>query len=310
MIAKYLLTKQMNKKSIAIIGGNSFLGQSIFQYFPKDIFDCSIYSRYQSEGIQWNLFDYPANYDFNCLLSYDTIIFCIAAGNQNTANNSFANIIDVNCSLPLQLMHFLHQNNYSGKFFSFGSYFEIGINDTSTYFTEDEVINSNYQAANSYSLSKRLLSKAIASAFFNINYYHFILPTIFGKGEPGQRLIPYLISCIRAETSAQLTSGMQFRQYLFVKDLANILELFINQPHSPGIYNVAGNKDAVQIIDLVKLLYKKANQIFEPKSLSEQRYDAGMQFLAIDNTKFNMATNNNVVFTALEDALEDYYENN
>lgn len=300
----------MDKKTVAIIGGNSFLGQSILQYFPKDIFDCNIYSRHMSESIQFNLFDYPVNYDFNCMLNYDTIIFCIAAGNQNTASNSFANMIDVNCSLPLQLMHFLHLNNYSGKFFSFGSYFEIGVNDVATYFNETDVINSNNQVANDYSLSKRLLTKALSSAFFNVNYYHFILPTIFGKGEPKQRLIPYLISCIHENKSPQLTSGLQFRQYLFVNDLVSILKLFITESYPTGIFNVCGNKDAVQIIDLVKLIYEKANKVFVPESLSEQRYDVGMRFLAIDNSKLNIATNNNVAFTALGDALEDYYENN
>lgn len=278
--------------NVAIIGSNSFLAQYIIRELVANNIKPSLYGKHPSEEflslkfILFNLPEHPINYPD--LLNSDVVIYTAGAGIQANLNETADVIYELNSFIPIRLANVLSQNNYKGKLFTFGSYFEIGNEPNKKYYLEDEILTSLNKMPNDYGTSKRLLSRFLSSSTQMPDYYHLFLPNIYGKGENPQRLIPYLINALKNKEEIKLTSGKQLRQYIHAEDIAKTVLDIIKENYPKGFYNLCFN-EAIQIKELVNKIFDLCGQTEKLNGLrlfgSKERSDASMPYLLLNNTK-------------------------
>jgi nucleoside-diphosphate-sugar epimerase len=272
------------RNKVAIIGSDSFLSRYVIENLSPDhqIVGYSRNNHYQlTEHVP---FDFPnQNIAFEKLLEFDSIIYCAGSGIQAGRGEDF--VYELNTYLPLNLALFLEKHHYEGKYITFGSYAEIGNNKLEKAFNESELVSSDLSVPNNYCVSKRLLSRFFDSASLKINFYHLILPTIYGLGENPSRLLPYLIKSLTIKQKPKLTGGYQTRQYIHAKDVAVLLRnILYSETMDKGIYNVPSYETRL-VKDIITSVYAAlhADESLTPDSL--QRYDESMRYLELDSTK-------------------------
>jgi len=214
-------------------------------------------------------------------------------------------VYEINAFLPISIITYLSDNDFTGKWMSFGSYFEIGNNNSGVSFTEEEVVASGLAVPNHYCSSKRLLTKFISNKLFSIKAYHFILPTIYGSAENPSRLVPYIIQALKVNQSIQLSAGTQVRQYLHCKDVASLISLVATEEYPAGIYNVT--KDVpVQIADLVRAVFLHFDKDASPFLGTITTRDETMRYLALDNAKITRLIPDWKPRVSLEEGIKEY----
>jgi nucleoside-diphosphate-sugar epimerase len=270
----------------AIIGSNSFLARYIITDLENGNHTVTLFSREKTNDKHLFVpFAYPtAVPEYSVFLDYDLIIFAAAGGVQSSKKYSSDEIYALNAFLPISLSNFLDENNFKGKFISFGSYFEIGAQDELKPFTEMEVALSNFDVPNHYCLSKRLLTRFVNDSLSKINHYHIILPSIYGKNENENRLIPYLISSLENQKNLELTAGTQIRQFLHAKDVSEFVLMLCNQSIEKGVYNLASDHYN-WVKDVVETVFNHFGKDFSDVLGKIQRSDESMQVLLLDNSK-------------------------
>lgn len=275
---------------IAIIGSNSFLAKNLALKI-SDGNDLYLYGRHEDKKdyfmhkTKYIEFYHPITpLDLSELLIFDYIIYTASVGVQASNRPSNLLLYQVNLFIPIEIATFLSDNKYKGKFMTFGSYFEIGANDSIKQFNEIEVIRSTGRIFDSYCDSKRLLSNFYMNKQFNISWYHLILPSIYGPNENGKRLIPYVIDSIKSNSDPQLSSGEQIRQYLFITDLVDLINQIIMTDVPADVYNVSCCEEFIKIKDLVSLIYKiMGKKQFKHSQILTR--DQGMAFLGLNAEK-------------------------
>ncbi|WP_353721886.1 NAD(P)-dependent oxidoreductase [Dyadobacter sp. 676] len=272
----------MHRKT-AVIGSESFLARYVVAKLQSSHSVCG-YSRSNHSGIPVHVpFDYPSvKLDFPALLDFDNIVYCAGSGIQANKSDDF--VFELNTYLPIELANFLKKNGFQGKLVTFGSYAEIGNNSEEKHFTEQEIVASLLSSPNDYGISKRLLTRFFQSARLDFGFYHLILPTIYGPGENPKRLLPYLVHSIARGETPVLTSGNQTRQYVHVRDVADLISLFLDSDAPSGIYNVPC-VETMLVKDIVSLVYETMNATRPREEERLKRYDESMKFLALDPTK-------------------------
>ena len=274
---------------ISILGTNGFLSNAIGKYANEQGWQLDMYGLETPISIRYNNF-YPINMkdrelDCESMLDSDMIIYAIGAGIQYNLNEGANLIYALNVTAPVSICTKLKALGYKGTFVSFGSYFEIGETDIKHPATECEVINSEAIAPTDYIVSKRMLTRFVTSYKHDFAHWHFILPTIFGPGENPKRLIPYTVNAIRNQEELHFTSGEQVRQYLYVEDVARVLEAAYIKSLPSGIYNIAGSK-TLSVKELVIAIHDAFNRPIPEGCFGDvQRFDTSMVCLALDGTK-------------------------
>lgn len=272
---------------VAIVGANSFLASYIINKIKSD-FDLMLYGQFQIDSFNFKSFIFPdKKIDFEELLDFDVIIYTAGAGIQNDLKESKSNIYTLNTFYPIELVNFLREKSYKGKFISFGSYFEIGDEPLLKYYDESDIMLANNPVPNDYCISKRLLTKYLSSVYDSFKYYHFIISNLYGPGENKNRLIPYLINSLKNDREIKLTSGHQVRQYIHAKDVAQVVHNFINNNFKPGLYNITV-ETPIKVKDLVKTVFKvmeKENLLKEEMFGKSIRTDVKMPYLLLTTDK-------------------------
>lgn len=270
----------------AIIGSSSFLASYLIADLEKENHSLTLFSREKiNDNHLFLSFAYPNNIpDYAVFLDYDIIIFAAAGGVQSSKKYSLDEIYALNAFVPISLSNFLDENNFKGKFISFGSYFEIGAQDELKPFTETEVSLSNFDVPNHYCLSKRLLTRFVNDSLSKISHYHIILPSIYGKNENENRLIPYLIQSLENKKKLELTAGTQIRQFLHAKDVSQFILMICNQSIEKGVYNLASDHYN-WVKDVVETVFNHFGKDFSDVLGKIQRQDESMQILLLDDSK-------------------------
>lgn len=274
---------------VAILGTNGFLSNSMAQYCCQHNFETEMYGIEKPNGTKYtryyNIDIFKDTLNYSNLIDNDIIIYAIGAGIQSNLKESFKLIYDLNLNVPITICENLKKLEYKGLFVTFGSYFEIGENKVSKKFTEDMLLFSLGMVPNSYSISKRLLSRYISSFKGPFKNYHFILPTIYGEKESPHRLIPYTIYNLKNNLSPSFTSGNQVRQYIYIDDLPQIIFKSFETNLESGIYNVEGT-ETLTVKDVVLTLYSKFDLKLSEEAFSKvDRVDTGMLDLQLDGRK-------------------------
>lgn len=277
---------------IAIIGGNSFLGKQLFlrlvganKQASFHIFGSSIEAKWiENDSITFHQYVFPnAALDYRLLSTFDAIYFCSATGVQSNMVVTEEMIYGLNTFEPIKVAIELEKNNFKGRFITFGSYFEIGSNTIEKNFSENEVVFAQGNVPNHYCNSKRMLSRYVSGNLHKINWFHFVLPTIYGPTENPMRLIPYLINSILNNEPIKVTSGTQLRQYIHIDDVVDLIVKILNEDSKGSIYNVAP-LESISIKELIETIFDTMNYNADNVSIIN-RVDENMKFLALDTTK-------------------------
>ena len=173
------------------------------------------------------------------------------------------------------------------------------------FFTEEDVLTSLCTAPNDYTVSKRMLSKFVASYKHDFTHWHFYIPTIYGEGENPKRLIPYTIYAIRNGEKLQFTAGNQTRQYIHVSEVPRMIDLAVEKNLPSGLYNIEG-KETVTVKEIVTVIHHAMGKEVPADCFgAAQRADVGMKYLALDGKRLREAIGF-VASVEIKDIIEKY----
>ena len=299
----------MENKKIAIIGTNSFLGNTLSQSLILSGFQVLAFGKSDTGNATFFYeFNYPNKViDYSYLDDCDSIIYCAAAGVQSNKEYSLSNIYWINTFLPIEIVNYLSSIDYKGNMITFGTYFEIGNNSDNRSYSEEEVLYSSKAIPNHYCNSKRLLSRFYSNKNFSIHWYHLILPSIYGKGENSNRLIPYLIDSLQNNKSMKLSSGQQIRQYVHVKDLVTTIQSCINNEIPGDVYNVADD-NAISIKELTKKIYNACGIEYLESDETISKMDESMKILILNSSKLKKYLSNWTLTTTIDQGIKSYLD--
>ena len=279
---------------ISILGTNGFLSTAIAKYANEVGWTLDMYGLDEPVGHKYDNF-YKVNLmvtelDCSRLVESDLIIYAIGAGIQANLKEGFNLIYNLNVTVPVTICNKLKELNYQGRFVTFGSVFEMGETKEERFFTEEDIITSLCSAPNDYTVSKRMLSKFVASYKHEFIHWHFYIPTIYGAGENPKRLIPYVINAIRKGEELHFTAGDQTRQYIHVNEIPRILALALEKNIPSGLYNIQG-KETVTVKEIVtEIHHVMGKEVPDGCFGGVKRADVGMKYLALNGKKLHDAT--------------------
>lgn len=294
---------------ISILGTNGFLSTAIAEYANQQQWNLDMYGLDVPLNHKYDNF-YKINLmdtELNCskLLDSNLIIYAIGAGIQANLKEGFNLIYNLNVTAPVTICNKLKELHYKGCFVTFGSVFEMGETKEERFFTEEDILTSMCPAPNDYTVSKRMLSKFVASYKHEFKHWHFYIPTIYGAGENPRRLIPYILNAIRNGEELHFTAGDQTRQYLHVSEVPRMLNLAYEKDLPSGLYNIEG-KETLTVKEIVLMIHHAmGKEVLEGCFGSVQRADIGMKYLALNG----MRLQNEIGFKAkfkIIDVIETY----
>lgn len=278
---------------ISILGTNGFLSTAIAKYANEAGWGLSMYGLDEPIGHKFDTFHkvnlMDSELDCSGLIDSDIIIYAIGAGIQANLKEGFNLIYNLNVTAPVTICNKLKELDYKGIFVTFGSVFEMGETSEERFFTEEDVLTSTCPAPNDYTVSKRMLSRFVASYKHEFTHWHFYIPTIYGAGENPKRLIPYVINAIRNNEELHFTAGDQTRQYIHVNEVPRMLALAYEKKMPSGLYNIQG-KETVTVKEIVTMIHHAMGKDVPNGCFgSAQRADVGMKYLALDGKKLQDA---------------------
>lgn len=293
----------------SILGTNGFLSTAIAKHCNEKGYELDMYGLDEPIGHTYdkfykvNLMD--AELDCSSLVDSDVIIYAIGAGIQSNLKEGFNLIYNLNVTAPVTICNKLKELNYQGRFVTLGSVFEMGETNEERFFTEEDVLTSTCPAPNDYTVSKRMLSKFVASYKHEFTHWHFYIPTIYGEGENPKRLIPYTIYAIRNGEILQFTAGDQTRQYIHVSEVPHMIDLAVEKNLPSGLYNIEG-KETLTVKEIVTAIHHAMGKAVPADCFgTAQRADVGMKYLALDGKKLREATGFEATVNIV-DVIENY----
>lgn len=290
---------------ISIIGANGMLSVALAKYFfAKDGCQVDVYGFDLPKGYSCSNFyqvDLTAEkLVYDNLLSSDVVIYASGAGVQAALQTDSSLMYVLNVSVPIEITLQLNRRGYKGKYVSFGSYMEIGLNtEEGKLFTEKEVICSSLPVTNDYSLSKRLYGRYMNDFKANFTYYHFILPNIFSEEDlkPGTRLVPYTLQYLQDYNEGKkilppnFSAGLQTRQFIALEEMIQIVDKVILNNIPSGVYNIAGG-DFLSIRNLIERLFAIYNVPCNNEYFGKEvRRDGDIKSLCLDGNKLKKEIN-------------------
>lgn len=278
---------------VTILGTNGFISRAIAIYCSSKNYKINMYGLDEPKGHSCDSFHrvnlMTEELDYDELKSSDIIVYAIGAGIQSNLKEGNDLIYNLNVTAPVKICNRLKATGYKGCFITFGSVFEMGETKEERFFTEEDVLTSICKAPNDYTVSKRMLSRFVDSYSHDFTHWHFFIPTIYGETENPLRLIPYTINSIRSGAQLHFTAGDQTRQYVYVGEVPEMIEMAYDKMLPGGIYNIQG-KDTVTVRDIVTKIHEYFGvKVPEDCFGSAQRSDVGMKYLALDGAKLKKA---------------------
>lgn len=277
--------------NVVILGSNSFLAGYIIRELTGRGIRPVLFGLEPDPshaGLEFRFFSLPGvPPDLAVLSRADLVVYTAGAGIQPGHRDAAGMIFELNAFFPIRMLNYLAESGFSGSVVTFGSYFEIGRDEEGRYHSEMEVTTSGCPVTGHYAVSKRLLTRFLASESGLPGHYHFILPNLYGPGENPSRLIPHLIAGFRSEGEIGLTGGSQVRMFIHATDVARAVTHITRQPVPPGMYNLC-ERHPWSVQEVATMV---AEEMGETGSLSRIRFgtlsrnDASNPFLLLNDAK-------------------------
>jgi nucleoside-diphosphate-sugar epimerase len=236
---------------VAILGSDGFVGKNLLEDLSKK-FEAFGSSR-RIENLTNNkifFFDLKKRDTWNSLIEIkpDCIINCIVSGAIKNGED-VKEAIDFNYLLTQKFYEYLNEGLPNTFLIHFGTAFEYNL-EASSLTEETECLPKTY-----YGISKYLISKFLLEGN-GINNFTIIRPfNLFGPYDQESKILPYLINSQIQKVPAILSGGDQRRDYLFVKDLSNlIIELIRNKENRKNKVINAGSGKIYSIKEIANVL--------------------------------------------------------
>lgn len=310
---------------IAILGASSFLARHILASLsgPHQV---TLYSRSEQppndlgaaisiETKKLDVGDFSLEQLTTECVEQDVVVNCVAAGVQPGNDHSDDDIWLANAFFPIRLTEALIASGFSGRLITFGSYFEIGLNDQPDLLDEAAFCSRKAVLPNAYCRSKKAYTDYVANRTLDtlpFRHYHLVLTNIYGHGEHTDRLIPYIVRQVIKGERLEFSSGIQKRQYTHVKDIARWMDAFLQMTDAKaGIYHLT-DEALVTVRSVIETtlqyLSEKGHREVDYEFRAIQKRDSNMLYLGLSAEKAGTLLSWQPKIT-LREGISEYYEN-
>ncbi|MEQ8551308.1 MAG: NAD(P)-dependent oxidoreductase [Cyclobacteriaceae bacterium] len=270
---------------IAIIGAQSFLAKEIIRQ-AEDNFEILAIKSNSPISYYFPSRSFDRGFDLRCLLDYQVIISCFAAGVQQNKTIQQDFFYEVNAFEPIRLINGLETLGFKGKLFTFGSYFEIGQSIERKSYCESMFVRHSNPIFGNYAKSKRLLTQYVSMVASQLPFdlVHFILPNLYGYGENENRLFPYIKHNLLHHSKMEFTSGEQQRQFVHVSDIARQLLQMVTVRYQ-GVLNLSS--ESIKVKDVIVLALNTLSEKYgikpDFKFSKLTKRDSDLKYLELDD---------------------------
>jgi ADP-L-glycero-D-manno-heptose 6-epimerase len=221
-------------------------------------------------------------------------------------------IMDNNLSYSIELAEYALKHNirfiYAGSAASYG--------DGAFGYSDNEF--DNLKPLNAYGLSKHLfdqwvLSKGLEKVFTGLKFFNVFGPNEYHKGDMASMIFKSYKQ-IKETGQVQLfrsnhpdyTDGGQMRDFIYVKDIVDVMMKMFSEPNFAGIYNL-GTGQARSWNDLMKAVFKAMDKepVIEYKEMPDSLVNQYQNYTQAEMDKLS-ATSCGIEFSSLEDSVDDY----
>lgn len=227
-----------NKKNILLLGSNGFIGKNVFEYLQGK-YGIKTPTRYELDLLDKDNVDNYLQGNF-----FDIVIFAAGKGvsrKEAKQENIFLENRDMFLNLANNPDHF-------GRIIFLGSGAEYGKQDPVVKIKETDF--GKKQPQDEYGRAKYFASEYIATRENIVNLRCF---GIFGKYEDyTTRFISNAITRALCGLSIILKQNVKF-DYVYVRDLARIIEYFIEHKPKEKFYNI-GSGQSVELLELAEIV--------------------------------------------------------
>ncbi len=249
----------MNNKSILVFGGNGFIGKNFVNKFCKNNSVTVVYFKKKNNFIKKNNVEY-INLDIKSYkqiskklsLDYDYIVNLSGYVDHSNLNNSGFSVIDTHLLGLFNLVKYFKKSNQLKKFIQIGSGDEYGNNIMPFRELKREQPFSPYSYA-----------KVAANHFLEMSFKNIEFPAVgcriflsYGPYQDYNRLIPQVIFGCLNNLSFPVSSGKQYRDFCYIDDVVNAIEVLIKSRKTSGnIYNI-GSAKPIMVKTIIKKIHK------------------------------------------------------
>lgn len=256
--------------NIILVGASGYLGNKLLIDMKNKGYNilCLIRKTTDINKINQytNLYLYVEDKDFIKKLNdfkSDILIYSACAYERN--NIKYQDILEANFLLPIKLL--------------------IELKNLKTYIY---IGTSLGKYTNTYALSKSQMAEwgKYYSITNNINFFNILLENFYGKNEPNDRFLHCIIKKLKNNEDIDLTDGKQKRDFVYIEDVINALNLIMESNLKGYIDIPIGSGKAISIRELVEyikeLLNSKSNLNFGAVPSRNNEY-SGISDLSILN---------------------------
>lgn len=258
----------MTEMKILVVGSKGFIGSHCMNHLQSlgyAVTGCDIIDLKESNYISLK----SISNDFNTIFAKFKFNYCINAAGSAHVNYSFEypeKDFELNVSLVINLLGAIKNNAPECKFINFSSAAVYG-NQTQLPISED----ANTSPLSPYGYHKLLSEKLLYEyfRFFNLKTCSLRVFSAFGDGLKKQLFWDLYEKSLYTNSINLFGKGSESRDFIYVSDLVNIVELIIKKAKFEGeIYNVA-NGEEITIKNAVTVFFNvlgwKGNIIFSGK---------------------------------------------
>ncbi len=295
--------------NVAIIGSNGFIGRHLTQRLLKET-DTSLFlfgrseEGYSEAGTSYKKIDFFDNeslsLDFKHIdLVYYLVSETIPATSWLDPNieiqknlNPFINFLEVISKLKVKKIAFVS---------SAGTVYGA----TSGKVQED----SDKKPFSPYGIIKLAMENFLNyyKAKYNMEYDIYRVSNVYGEGQntgKGLGLINTFLEKILLENKVEIFGdGASTRNYIYVKDVAELLTHSLRSLQSSDIYNISSNS-TLSINEVVAIMKKKVDENFDV--IYKESRQSDNSYIDLINTKI-LTNFNKFNFTAIDEGIEKTY---
>ena len=296
----------MDKEKILITGGLGFVGSNLTNFFSEsnkililDTETSNPYNLKSNSNIEIEYLDIRSEKISKIISQFKptSVIHCAA---QTSVMDSIKNpkkTRSINIEGTKNIVNEI--NKIDGCYFTFISSGGAIYGDPK-YLPVDE--KHSLEPISEYGISKlegeNIISKLLNKS--NIKYSILRPSNIYGPKQKGQNVIPLFIEKMSNNSSITIYGdGNSTRDYIFINDLVNIINLFCTKKIMSKI-NISTNHE-VKIIEIYQIIKEKLSYKLDP--IFEEKRKGEVENIVLDNSELIKITNYKS-FTSIDKGIE------